>query len=272
VSEQILRKRVINQDCTREHRCGDCTRDHIAAALLRVHESKRARKLNPDGTRTCVQCERAFPLESFARRNHGLIVHVSRCSGCYLQYQRERARHLKAKARSEGRTGAHPARWRRFPCSAGCGSLVGRLGRRCRQCFDRDKLSERARPARPQEPKAPVNVQMFDCIDSCGQLVDRSQSRCRDCKRALQNHQAAKAAREKNSHKAKRSLENGTTFGIMHVDGEDWALSWQCPVCQCPMLINSKCYACSTGRERKLPILPPVKHADQKVIELTSAA
>ena len=142
------------------------------------------------------------------------------------------------------------------PCAQGCGTLVGKDGSSCWLCY----VKERASTSAKKNASARRAANAFLCSEGCGRMVPHADYICQGCKQARQYRIAASANKKIVTSRAMRSLENGTSFGIMLIGDDLWPLQWRCPAsgCERPMLVNGRCYFHSTGRPVTLAYVPQI--------------
>jgi hypothetical protein len=93
---------------------------------------------------------------------------------------------------------------------------------------------------------------------ACGLQMARPYGKCRSCEVKARAERSARTAAARATTKKTRRTEREITDSlrtsgrptIQIADGERWSLQAVCTLCHKPILIQGRCYACSTGNPR----------------------
>ena len=115
-------------------------------------------------------------------------------------------------------------------CAAGCGVRISHAGRRCLECYQKERLA-------CKKLRMPL---LYACAGGCGQMQRKDGRYCRDCNKSRQDARAAYSANHLRLSKLRKSLDNGKIAGLLWVaPDEAWTLNYRCDRCDKPILIGS---------------------------------
>lgn len=148
---------------------------------------------------------------------------------------------------------------RRHLCIDGCGNTVSKKQTRCINCHTKLRTQQSLERIRSANASA-SQAKLYPCANNCGHMLGKANLYCYQCKRARQFKIASDSNHKVMVSRAMKSLQNGTSHGVMMIGEEVWALGYRCPYPECgrPMLINSRCYLHSTGRPITLSVTPQI--------------